>query len=279
MAENMTQEDSYHFFTVELDQFSGPIDLLLHLVKQNELPIEKISLAKICDQYMSCIEQVKQFDLEIAGEYLVIAATLLSVKSSILLNDPVQLIENEDGLMVDPHEELLARLREAQVFKDGASFLDQCDQLEHDVFVGLPNLDGVGTALAPLKPHDPIALGKAFRRILEGVKDSKAVYSISIESVSIVERMMWVLDKLKVQDKPISFVELIPDLNSRSSIIGSFIALLELCRRQAIALSQEDSFGDIKVALAGSGDFDFSAMTSEFDQENEVDDEKQTANA
>ena len=86
MADSETFEEYSHFFTVEIDQFNGPIDLLLHLVKQNELPVEKISLARVTSQYMHCIERMGKIDLEIAGEYLVIAATLLSIKSSILLD-------------------------------------------------------------------------------------------------------------------------------------------------------------------------------------------------
>ncbi len=88
-------EEYPHFFEVQVDLFKGPIDLLLHLVKQKELPLEEISLAEVADQYMHCLEQMRRFDLEIAGEYLVIAATLLSIKSSHLLNEPVELVEDD----------------------------------------------------------------------------------------------------------------------------------------------------------------------------------------
>ncbi|RIL11386.1 MAG: segregation/condensation protein A, partial [Proteobacteria bacterium] len=112
--DSVTPPDAYaHFFEVKLDVFDGPIDLLLHLVKQNELPIEKVSLAKVASQYLECLEKMRYFDLDVAGEYLVIAATLVSIKSSILLNQPVELVEDEEGNLVDPHEELLNRLREA----------------------------------------------------------------------------------------------------------------------------------------------------------------------
>lgn len=266
-----------HFFSVQVEQFKGPIDLLLHLVKTNELPIEKISLAQICGQYMACLEQMRQLDLELAGEYLVIAATLLSIKSSILLNDPIELIENEDGNLVDPHEELLRKLREAEVYKEGARFLGNCDQLDQDVFQGVPGLEHVGSAAAPLKQHDPLGLARAFRKILEGIDSQALVYEVSVDSVSIVERMMWVLDKMRAGPTGISFIELIPDITSRAAVISSFIALLELCRRQVIYFKQDDSYADIQVFLAGDGTFDFSGMTSEFDTD--LDEQPKTANA
>ena len=134
MTEEVTGQEYTHFFEVELELFNGPIDLLLHLVKSNELPIEKISLAQVTEQYLHVIRNVEQFDLEIAGEYLVIAATLLSIKSSYLLNEPVQLVEDADGNLIDPHEELLYRLREAQVYKEGAEMLGGLDLLGVHVF-------------------------------------------------------------------------------------------------------------------------------------------------
>ena len=265
MSESESFEEFNHFFVVELEQFNGPIDLLLHLVKQNELPIEKISLAKVTGQYMSCIERMSKIDLEIAGEYLVIAATLLSIKSSILLDEPPELVQNEEGEMVNPHEELLLRLREAEIYKDGARFLECRDQLDRDVFVPVPDLSTVGKNPPKLKNHDPMMLADAFHKVLKELDDVAPVYEVHIESVSIVERMMWILEELKETSKPLSFRQLVPDLTSRGSVIGSFCALLELCRRQAITFEQGESFGEIYVMAATDSAFDFSGMTSEFD--------------
>ncbi len=259
-------EEYTHFFKVQLDQFNGPIDLLLHLVKQNELPIEKISLAKISTQYMQCLEQMRNFDLEVAGEYLVIASTLLSIKSSILLNEPVELVENEDGEMIDPHAELLRRIREAEIYKDGARFLECRDLLDHDVFITQADSSNAGKPEPKFKDHDPLLLAKAFYKVLKGLKDSEPLYQITLEAVSIMDRMMWVLDKLKATKQPLSFEELVPDRTSRGSVIGSFLALLELCRRQAIVVKQTETFGEIAIVLADNKDFDFSGMVSEFDQ-------------
>ena len=270
MADSETFEEYSHFFTVEIDQFNGPIDLLLHLVKQNELPVEKISLARVTSQYMHCIERMGKIDLEIAGEYLVIAATLLSIKSSILLDEPPELVANEEGELVDPHDELLSRIREAEIYKDGARFLECRDQLDRDVFVPIPDLSHVGKAPPKLKDHEPMMLATAFHKVLKGIASAAPVYQVSLESVSIVERMMWILDELKIAKAPRSFESLIPDLTSRGSVIGSFCALLELCRRQAISLEQGESFGEIFVSLALEGVYDFSQMTSDFDQQEQA---------
>lgn len=254
-----------HFFEVKLEMFDGPIDLLLHLVKMNELPIEKLALAEVTAQYLQCIERARQFDLEVAGEYLVIAATLLSIKSSVLLNEPVELVEDEEGNLVDPHAELLRRLREAEVYRQGAAGLSCREVLGVDVFAAVPSLAQFEPPPVTFKDHDPILLGKAFAKLLQQAGSSVQEMTIRFEAISIVDRMMTVLDTLKRCGGRIVFYKLVPDLTSRSAIIGSFVALLELCKRQAIRVQQDESFKEIVIVLA-SADVDAAGMSSEFDQ-------------
>lgn len=256
-------EEYSHFFEVKTDLFDGPIDLLLHLVKSRELPIEKVSLAAVAEQYLACIEMMRQYDLEVAGEYLVIAATLLSIKSSILLNDPVEFVTDEDGNLINPHEELLMRLREAEVYKEGAGKLIDRPLFGVDVFPAPGALRHVEAPPVEYADHDPMLLAKAFRKLLAKAGEQKE-YLITLDSVSIMERMMAVIDLLKKESGPIVFYKLIPDLTSRSSIIGTFVALLELCKRQVISVKQEDSFQDIGISLVVA-DVDVSALSSEFD--------------
>lgn len=264
--------DEYaHFFEVRLNLFDGPIDLLLHLVKQNELPIEKLSLAEVAQQYLQCLEQMRYFDLEIAGEYLVIAATLLSIKSSILLNEPVALVIDEDGNLVNPHDQLLQRLREAAVYKECALKLAERTLLGYDVFGSPSTLDGVDAPPVKYKDHAPILLGKAFRKLLAQA-NKRGEYSVQLESVSVVERMMTILSQLKSEGGSVEFHKLVPDLTSRASIVGSFCALLELCKRHVITVKQDQTFEMIYVVLA-SADFDperfyeDGQIKSEFDAE------------
>lgn len=264
----MSQDfDEYaHFFEVRLDQFSGPIDLLLHLVKLNELPIEKLALAQVAVQYMECVTNAKRFDLEVAGEYLVIAATLLSIKSSLLLNEPVELIIDEDGNLVDPHEELLRKLREAEVYKEGAELLTKRDLLNVDVFAAGVYQNGSAAAAVRYRPHEAMLLGMAFRKLLKQSGDQERVFTIEVDRVSIVDRMMRVLKLLQEKSGPVLFDDLIEDRSSRAALIGAFLAMLELCKRQLIQVEQGDTFEVIYVSLV-STDLNVTGLTSEFDEE------------
>lgn len=259
----VTLEEYSHFFEVQLDQFRGPIDLLLHLVKANELQIEKISLAQVTGQYLETIERMRVLDLEVAGEYLVIAATLLSIKASIILNEPVELVPDEDGNLIDPHQELLRRLREAEVFKESAGYLERLTYLGIDVFQPPPALARVPSPASKFVDHDPMLLGKAFRALLEkaGKQD---LYTITLDSVSIIERMMAVMETLEKSGTAVPFYKLIPDLTSKASVIGTFVALLELCKRQAIEVRQDESFKEIVIARAVGAKLE-AGSTSEFD--------------
>ncbi len=267
MAEQLSFEEYSHFFKVKLDFFDGPVDLLLHLVKQNELPIEKVALAEVANQYLECVEAMRLIDLDIAGEYLVIAATLLSIKAAVLLNEPVELVPDEDGNLIDPHDELLRRLREAEIYREGASFLSKRGCLGLEVFAPPARLADFPTPEPELREHDPLLLGQAFRKLLERVDKNSACYQIEFEPVSIVERMMSIIDTLKQARQAVPFTQLIPKI-TRSAILSSFIALLELCKRQVIRVVQDESFSEIKVALADE-EAAAAEMTSEFDAEEE----------
>lgn len=259
-------EDCTHFFEVRIDIFDGPIDLLLHLVKKHELEIEKVSLAQVATQYFECLERMRELDLEVAGEYLVIAATLLSIKSSVLLDEPPEMVIDEDGNVLDPHEELLARLREAQVYRDGARYLGARELLGVDVFSPPPGPVGIEPLPVRYRDHDPMLLGMAFRRLLDRVGSEQPGLIISVDSVSIVERMVGVLDTLRARGGSAPFEELIPDRTSRASMISSFLALLELCKRQAIVVRQSRTFDQIVISLVGSEQEVSEPLASEFDE-------------
>ena len=263
MTEAVSGEEYSHFFEVQLDLFNGPIDLLLHLVKSNELPIEKISLAQVTEQYLDAIGQLEQYDLEIAGEYLVIAATLLSIKSSYILNEPVQLVEDADGNLIDPHEELLRRLRDAEVYKDGAQQLGNRCLLGVHVFPPPSKLRQIKAPTETFADHNPLLLGKALKKLLEEIGEEVKL-TFTVDSVSIVDRMMGVINQLQENKDGIPFRYLVPDLTSRASIVGTFIALLELCKRQAIRVTQDILFNEIVISLA-SDKIDTSKFESEFD--------------
>ena len=258
-------DDSPHFFTVRLDLFDGPIDLLLHLVKQRELPIEKVALAEVTNQYLACLERAQTIDLDVAAEYLVIAATLLSIKSCMLLNQPVEFVEDEDGNLVDPHEELLKKLREAAIYQDGAKLLQQRDYFGVDVFsppAGFRHIEGEQFCY---QGHDPLLLGQAFKKLLDQIGANAALYTVMASPISVLDLMMKVLDQLEQCGGEVQFEKLIPDCSNRLNIIGCFVALLELCKRQIIRVRQSDNFDQIFVCLA-SVKVDQSELSSEFDE-------------
>jgi segregation and condensation protein A len=257
-------EDSAHFFEVKTESFDGPIDLLLHLVKKNELPIEKLSLYQISQQYFDCLDRMRHLDLEIAGEYLVIAATLLSIKSSILLNEPPEFVEDDEGKMVDPHLLLLEKIREAAVYKESAMALSQRNILGLDVFQNSALFDQIEPIPGKLKNHDPILLAKAFAKVLD-------------------KRKMRVLDIVQtrhaqfINNGLISFDELIDSQASDTgTVVSTFLALLELAKRGAIAVSQADIDAAIMIGLADSN-VSVASLSSEFDEPAPVNNESSEA--
>ncbi len=265
-------------FSVTTPLFDGPIDLLLHLVKTNELPIAKVALAEVAEQYLNCLDLMRSFDLEVAGEYLVIAANLLSIKSHVLLNEPVELIPDEDGNLYDPYEALLQQLREAAIYQDAAVMLGQRNMLGEEVFDAPSLLRYVDAAPREYQKHDPTLLGKAIVRLLQKASESGTCLTIQFDSVSITERMMSVLRRLESEEGPVVFFALIPDITSRISIVATFVALLELCKRGAIKVVQETAADSIFIALTGT-QFDAAGLRSDFDEDAGEREIEGTANA
>jgi segregation and condensation protein A len=252
------------FFEVRLDSFDGPIDLLLHLVKGNELSIERISLAAVTSQYLECIEKMRDLDLDIASEYLLVAATLLSIKAAVLLQDPIELQNEPEENLPDPHKELLERLRAAQVYKNGAMELGKISMLGIDVFQRPSTLSAFESPEEVYRKHDSMLLGQAFRKLLTRIGKEGFLLKFEVDSVTVVERMVRIVDTLKSANGPIEFASLFQDAKNRMSIVNSFVAILELCRRCAIVVLQQNSYEEIKIALSGT-DIDKSNLTSEFD--------------
>ena len=253
-------------FEIRLDCFDGPIDLLLHLVKKNELEIEKLSLVQVANQYLECLEAMKRIDLDIAGEYLVMATTLLAIKASVLLQEPVELEENEDGDLVDPSEELLKRLQEAQIYKEGARELSKAKILGFDVFARPSSLKHFESIDMQLKDEDATLLAVAFGKVLRELKN-RGDYVVEIDSVSIVDRMMNILDKVKTSKGRINFSDLSMEFKSVVDVVGSFCAVLELCRRHILKVYQEDAFDDIVISI---DDIEFDAQKFKNEYKNET---------
>jgi segregation and condensation protein A len=249
----MSETDLYsRFFEVRLELFDGPIDLLLHLVKKRELPIEKVSLAEVTGQYLECIKSLHYYDVEVAAEYLVIAATLLAVKASILLNDPVEINVEDPEEGEAPHEELLRRLRELESYRAAAADLEGRPLLGSEVFAPPTKVSKIDPALIPLADHASELLVQAFQSVLTKLGERSNVFRISIDSISIVERMRIVVDKLHSVGGRATFSVLVGPNVDRMSAIGTFVALLELCRRRMIGVAQDGPLADITISVLDS---------------------------
>ena len=234
---------------VQLEIFEGPLDLLLHLIKKNEVSITDIPLALITEQYLATLELMQTLDLDLAGEFLVMAATLIHIKSRMLL--PVGEEEAEEEEDVDPRAELVRRLLEYQRYKEAAAELEQREVLTRDVFV---------RASAPIEEAGPrefrevsvFELLGALKRVIDRLpKDF--VHEVTLEKVSVREKMTLLLDTLRDQSRVV-FESLFADVKSRLEIVVTFLAMLELVKVRAIRIYQDDMAGPIVIEAAADMD-------------------------
>ena len=229
---------------VFLDAFEGPLDLLLYLIKRQNLDILALPIANITQQYMEYIELMKELRLELAAEYLVMAAMLAEIKSRMLLPRPVEATEEED-----PRAELIRRLQEYERFKQAAEDISEIPRMERDMQeVSILQTEVVEEKKLPqVEIKDLIhALHQVLRRA-----EMYATHAIQREPLSVRERMTQILNNLSVDD----FVEFGSLFNikeeGRSGIIVTFIAILELLKEQVIEIVQSEIYAPIYIKPAG----------------------------
>ena len=230
---------------VQLEIFEGPLDLLLHLIKKNEVNITDIPIATITEQYLATLELMQNLDLDVAGEFLVMAATLIHIKSRMLLPPSEDAEEEEEG--ADPREELVRRLIEYRRFKDAAAQLEQREMLTRDVFVrsGAPAEE---TGFPSFREVSVFELLTALRHVLERLpKDN--VHEVSLDKITVREKMTLLLDTLRAQGQ-VLFEALFSEAKSRMEVIVTFLAMLELVKVRAIRIFQEELGGPIAIQAA-----------------------------
>jgi segregation and condensation protein A len=230
--------DGLDGYAVKLAVFEGPLDLLLHLIRQNEVDITDIPIARIAGQYLDTIELMDELDLDVAAEYLVMAATLALIKSRMLLPD--ESIEDEDG--IDPRAELVHRLLEYQRFKEAAETLSRRRLLGRDVF----SVIGPGPDRTPDAEREievgVFELVAAFRDVLENSESADWKHEVETEHVTVRDRMMVVMDLLEANES-IEFMRIFDspgsdDRPSRAVLVATFLAMLELARLAALRIYQ-----------------------------------------
>jgi segregation and condensation protein A len=236
-------------YRVKLNVFEGPLDLLLHLVKKNEVDLSDIPVATITDQYLAYLDLLQQLDLDVAGEYLVMAATLLHVKSRLLL-PAEEAAEDEEG--EDPRAELVRQLLEYQRFREAAETLNHRAVLERDVFARPPLRDEVDAE--PDIVYD-VSLGDLLDALQDVLKRAapEAVHQVILEQVSLREQLCFILDVLRERTE-VLFTDLFPTGTTRLQMLVTFLALLELVRMRMVQVQQEERFGPITLALSVSAD-------------------------
>jgi segregation and condensation protein A len=221
---------------VKLVRFEGPLDLLLHLIKRDEIDIYDIPIAHITQQYLSYIELMRQLDLEVAGEFLVMAATLMRIKAKMLLPLPAVGEEEEEG---DPREELVQRLVEYRQFKEAAGTLKTREEERRQLYERgmLPGADEAGPL--PLAPATLFDLLDALNRVMLRMPEQAEVYDVE-EKMSLIARTV-------AEQGSVSFLTLMQACRARAEVIVTFIALLELVKLGQVAVTQAEPFGDIDI--------------------------------
>lgn len=222
---------------VFLESFSGPLDLLLYLIKKQNLNILDIPVAKITAQYVEYIELMQKLHLDLAAEYLVMAATLAEIKSKLLLPRPV--LEQEEE---DPRAELARRLKEYERYKMAAENLDQLPRLQRDIFLVSTDLPEFSQA-RPLPQMHLDELFDAFKEVMQRAA-TLLHHQIKRESLSVRERMSHILTTLQT-NKFVNFNQLLTRQEGRQGIVVTLIAILELLRQSMIEMVQLEPFAPI----------------------------------
>lgn len=225
---------------VKLEIFEGPLDLLLFLIKKDDLDINNIPIAHITSQYLGYLDMMKELNLDLAGEFLVLASTLMSIKAKTLLPSNKDADGNEGP---DPRAELVAKLVEYQKFKQAANFLEKrADEFADIYYRGTPTFTDAEKTLA-MTTFDLLS---ALREVLDRADDNVEAKEVLGEEYPIEEKMEKILGAL-ARKPSMSWDELFHDERKRRSIMSCFLALLELTKLQKIFIRQEGNFGKIVI--------------------------------
>jgi segregation and condensation protein A len=256
----VSESPSQSPLNVHLDQYDGPLDLLLDLIRRQQIDIRNIPIATITSQYLLYLEKAREMDLDIGAEFVFMAATLIHIKSRMLLpTDPALKKDGEKD--EDPREELVQRLLEHQRFKDAAEMLQQKRMIEENVWSNPQMKQFVADDDDPGLAVSLFDLVKAFGEILERVK-SRPIYEVRDEEISVsdmVNHVRRLLAETK-RDKPLFILQLMEKQRSRRAMICLFLAVLEMVKMHAVEILQKDLFGEI--ALGKGERFDESAVVA-----------------
>jgi segregation and condensation protein A len=224
--------------------YEGPLDLLLDLIRKQDVDIYDIPIARITAQYLGYVEKLRELDVNVAAEFIYMAAVLIHIKSKMLLpRDPAA----ASDALEDPRAELVNRLIEHEKFKSAAQMLMQKQQIENAVWSNptikeFMNAEGTEPEIAA----DIIDLVKTFQQILDRAR-SRPMIQLEEESATVAQMIDYVRRRMSLEDRPLHLKRLLRNMSSRTTLVCMFLALLELVRLQAIQLRQDQMFGDILI--------------------------------
>lgn len=236
-----SQDSAYR---VHLEKYEGPLDLLLDLIRKQEMDIHNIPIAQITRQYLDYLHQLEELDIDVSADFLFMAATLIYIKSKMLL--PVDPLAGPEEA-IDPRAELVHRLMEHEKFKSAAQMLYEKQQLEDHVwskpdFSLYESEETQGELVVSL-----VDLVRVFQAVLERRKEVAKI-ELRRETVSVGEMMRQLRAQLLLSDQPVSLTAFFESCASRHAMIVAFLAVLEMVRMQAVMLIQAADFGDISIA-------------------------------
>jgi len=249
-------------YTVKLETFEGPLDLLLHLIKKHEVDLYEIRVSQVTDQYLAYLKAAQDLNLDIAGEFLVMAATLIYLKSRALL-PPEERDEFDEEEPLDPEAQLIQQLMEHERFQKVAAALAQRPVLGRDVFRRTVVESAPGHFMEPQRPAGVADLFVALQRLLNR-RVNQPVHRVAQEHISIRDGLDLVMEQLRGTPR-VTFEDLFPENASRGRIIVTFLAILELIKCGAVTAMQEDAYGRIEVVLLRDLDPD-AVLTIDFEE-------------
>jgi segregation and condensation protein A len=232
-------------YRIKLRVFEGPLDLLLFLIRKNELDIYDIPIESVTKQYIDALHAMQQLDLEVAGEFFVMAATLMEIKSRMLLPKGLHAVDpNADDEEIDPRWDLVHQLLQYKKFKEAAAKLNEMAALRQDLMERHVSALSADEAERPLKSVDRIELWNAFNIVLRRLAEKLAVGEIHDEQVTVADRMEYLLDRIQTQ-KTFVFSALFEGKITLRMLVATFLAVLELTRLRRLRLQQDEAFTDI----------------------------------
>ena len=236
------RKDDQSSFSVSVGQvYDGPLDLLLDLIRKQDIDIYDIPIAKITAQYLTYVETMKGFDVDVAAEFIYTASLLIHIKSKMLLpRDPAGPASEED-----PRMELVNRLLEHERFKTAAQMLLQKQQIEENVWSN-PSLKEFRDAegAEPEMATDVVDLVKTFQQIIDRAR-RRPSFEVNEEAVTVSQMIDYVRRRLALEERPVRLKQMLRTLHSRAALVCAFLAILELIRLQAVLARQDSVFGEV----------------------------------